>query len=123
MKKYLTSFLYTITIFLIGSLISSILYYFNITNDKLNTIFLYMTGILGIFIGSINISKTLKYKGIINGLIYFVIWFIIMIFLSFVLFKINISSKNIIYYTVLLAFSLIGGIIGKNLAEEKDVNI
>ena len=120
--KVLSSYLYTIGIILIGSLITSVLYYFNITSDKLNMIFLYAVSILAIFIGSIKISKNLKYKGIINGIIYFLSWFIIMIFLSLVVFKNNFTFKNLIYYVVLIVFSIFGGILGKNIENEKDVN-
>ena len=120
--KYLYSFLYTLGIILIGSLITSILYYFNITTDKLNMIFLYSVSLLAIFVGSIKISKNLKYKGIINGIIYFIPWFIIMIFFSLLIFKNSFGIKNLIYYIVLLLFSIMGGILGKNMQEEKDVN-
>ncbi len=118
MKKYLFPILYTVGITLIGGLITSILYYFNITSDKLNNIFLYVISILGIFIGAIKISINLNYKGIVSGVLYFLFWFIIMLFLSLVFFKTNFSLKNIIYYLVLLVFSIFGGIIGKNMQEE-----
>lgn len=118
MKKYLNLIMYPIMIILIGVLISSILYYFNITTDKLNCIFLLITMVLAIFIGSIKFSKTVNYKGIINGLIYFIIWFIIMMILSLIFIRNNFTYKNIIYYIILLVFSIIGGILGKNLKEE-----
>lgn len=85
-------------------------------------IFIYVTSILALFIGSIKFSKNIKYKGIINGLIYFIIWFIIMLFFSLVIFKTNYTLKNLVYYIVLLIFSIIGGILGKNLQEETVTN-
>ncbi len=118
MKKYLFPMLYTIGIILIGGLITSALYYFNITSDKLNNIFLYVISMLGIFVGAVKISKELKYKGIVSGGLYFLFWIIIMLFLSLVFFKTTLSFKNIIYYLVLLVFSLLGGILGKNMQEE-----
>ena len=86
MKKYLIPIGYSLGIILIGTLISSILYYFNITTDKLNKIFLYSISILSIFIGSLKLGK------------------------------------NLIYYLVLLVFSLLGGILGKNMNEEADIS-
>mgnify|MGYP000005437820 FL=1 len=120
MKKYFLAFLYSFAILLIGSFITSILYYFNITGDKFNNILLYFISISSIFIGSTYFSKNMKYKGIINGIIYFLIWFIIMLFLSLVIFKAHFGIKNIIYYIVLLMFSLIAGILGKNLDDKND---
>lgn len=122
-KKYLIPILYTLMIILIGSFLSSVLYYFNITSDKINNILLYLISIVGIFTGSIFFSKEIKYKGIINGLIYFVGWFTIMLLSSLIIFKITFKINSLIYYSVILIFSMLGGIIGKNLKEENDGNI
>lgn len=118
MKKYIFPILYTIGVCLLGCLISSILYYFNITTDKLNTIFLYTISILSILIGSIKLSSNLKYKGIVTGSFYFLFWFLIIIFFSFIIFKITFSYKIIIYYLIIYIFSILGGILGKNMQEK-----
>ena len=120
MKKHFLAILYSFTSLLIGSFIVSILYYFNITSDKLNNILLYFISISSIFIGSTYFSKNMKYKGLINGIIYFLIWFIIMLFLSLFIFKTHFGIKNIIYYIILLIFSLIAGVLGKNLEDKSD---
>lgn len=122
MKKYIFPVLYSLCIMLVGTLISSILYYFNVTSDKLNTILLYCISILAIFIGALKLAKEVKYKGIVTGLIYFTCFFVAMVFLSLIIFKVNLGIKNIIYYLILLIFSLLGGILGKNLNEKTDVN-
>ncbi len=120
MKKHIGAFLYSFTSLLIGSFIVSILYYFNITSDKFNNILLYFISISSIFIGSTYFSKNMKYKGLVNGIIYFLIWFIIMLFLSLIIFKTHFGIKNIIYYIILLIFSLIAGVLGKNLEDKSD---
>lgn len=122
MKKYLVPILYTLGIMLLGSFISSILYYFNITSDKFNTILLYLISIVAIFVGALKSGKSFDQKGIITGLIYFTIWLIIMILISLIFFKVDFGIKNIIYYAILLIFSMLGGIIGKNTKEETDAN-
>ncbi len=122
MKKYLVPILYTLGIMLLGSFISSILYYFNITSDKFNTILLYLISIVAIFVGALKLGKSFDQKGIITGLIYFTIWLIIMILISLIFFKVDFGIKNIIYYAILLIFSMLGGIIGKNTKEETDAN-
>lgn len=122
MKKYVFPMLYSFGIMLIGTLISSILYYFNITSDKLNTIILYLISIISLFVGSLKLGKNFKQKGIISGLIFFTIWLVIMIFISIIIFKTNFILKNIIYYMILLIFSILGGILGKNAQEETDIN-
>ena len=122
MKKYIIPVCYSLCIIIVGTLISSILYYFSITTDKLNTIFLYCIGILSIFVGSLKLAKNLKHKGIITGLVYFTGFLMLMVFLTLFIFKIRIGAKNLIYYLVLLVFSLLGGILGKNMNEEADIS-
>lgn len=122
MKKYIFPVLYSLGIILIGTLLSSTLYYFNITSDKVNTIILYLISIVAIFVGAFKLGKNLKQKGLITGLIYFAICFIIMLLLSLIAFKVSVGTKNIIYYLILLIFSMLGSVLGKNAQEETDIN-
>lgn len=123
MKKYLFPILISVGIVLIGALFSSILYYFNITTDKINAILLYLISISSIFIGSLSLAKNLKHKGIITGSIYFIGCFAVACFLSLIIFKTSFNASNIIFYIILLVFSILGGIIGKNMQEQNDVNV
>lgn len=120
MKKYLTPILYTLAFLVIGTFFTSILYYFNITSDKVNQILIYLIAIIAMFIGSIIFAKNNKYKGIISGLLYFVGWFVIMLIMSLLVFKSSFKISSLIYYGVLMIFSVLGGIIGKNYQEEND---
>lgn len=67
MKNKIFPFIYGIGIILIGALLTSILYYFNVTTDKLNSIFLYSVSILSFFVGSLKLGKELKYKGLVTA--------------------------------------------------------
>lgn len=120
MKKYLTPILYTLAFLVIGTFFTSILYYFNITSDKVNQILIYLIAIIAMFVGSILFAKNNKYKGIISGLLYFVGWFVIMLIMSLLVFKSSFKISGLIYYGVLMIFSVLGGIIGKNYQEEND---
>lgn len=120
MKKYLMPILYTLAFLVIGTFFTSILYYFNITSDKVNQILIYLIAIIAMFVGSIIFAKNNKYKGIISGLLYFVGWFVIMLIMSLLVFKSSFKISSLIYYGVLMIFSVLGGIIGKNYQEEND---
>ena len=122
MKKYLFPIIYSVSIILVGGLISTVLYYFDITSTKVNNIFLYATAILSLFVGSLKLAKELNYKGFITGLLYFLFWFIIMLFLSLVIFKASFTLKSLIYYVVILLFSMLGGVLGKNMQEETEAS-
>ncbi|MEE0699888.1 MAG: TIGR04086 family membrane protein [Bacilli bacterium] len=122
MKKYLFPILYTLGILLVGSLLTSVLYYFNITSDKTNTCLLYLVSIVAIFTGSLLLGKQTNQKGIVSGIIYFAGWFLIMIIMSLLIFKAKINLSSFVYFLVLSAFSMLGGVIGKNNKEEADVS-
>lgn len=121
MKKYLFPALISIGIILVGSLITSILYYFNITSDKINDILIYLIAITSLFTGSFCLGKNLKYKGIVSGIIYFIVFFITSIIISLLIFDFSFKASSLIFYLVLLIFSALGGIIGKNSQKENDV--
>lgn len=118
MKKYIVPFLYSLSIILISAFLVSIFNYFNIISDKINSILLYIISIISIFIGSYKFTNSIKKRGIICGLIYFGIWFLISIIFMLLIFKANIKANYFVYYTVLLISSILGGIIGKNKKTE-----
>lgn len=120
MKKYFFPFFYTLLIILLGALFSSILYYFDIIGDKLNTIILYLISIIAIFTGALMLCRKIKQKGIIGGAIYFGILFVIINIISLIIFKSKFSFNSFIYYFILLIFSIMGGVIGKNSQIEID---
>ena len=118
-KKIVKSILYTILITLISLVFTSILYYFNITNDKINSILIYLTSIASMFTGSLILSKHIKKRGITCGTLYFTGWFLLLILLSLI-FKADFNLSMFIYFIVLLLFSILGGIIGKSFIEENE---
>lgn len=79
---------------------------------------LYLISIIGFFIGSLKFSKESNLKGIINGLVYFTPMFLLMLILSLTIFKTKVNLNSTIYYFILLIFSTLGAIIGKNMKEE-----
>ncbi len=123
MKKYLYPVIYTVATITIGTFLLTILYFFNITSDKVNSILTYLVGIIAIFIGSFKLGSILKQKGIISGLIYFFLFFVVMFLTSLLIFNSKLGFNSFIYYIVLLLFSIFGGILGKNKQEEEaDIN-
>ena len=106
--------MYTFLIVVLGLIPISILYYYNVIDDNITNILLWIIFGIAIFIGSYKISTNMKYKGIINGLIYFVI-LMLLISIASIFIKVRFNYKIMIYYLVLAIFSIMGGIIGKNL--------
>lgn len=117
MKNKLIPYLYTISIILIGSIIISLLYYFNITSEKINKLLIYAISSISIFIGAFKMGIISNKKGLITGILYYLVWFIISFLITIIFLK-NISITSFIYYLLLLIFSMIGSIIGKNKKKE-----
>lgn len=117
-KKYFYIIFLPILIILISTFIISILNYFNIISLKLNEIFLYLTSIISLFIGSFNYAKIKKQKALISGIIYFIFYFLVII-ISNVINK-SFTINTFIYILMLLLFSIFASIFGKNIKESKE---
>ena len=101
-------------VLLIYLLLISIIYYFEILNYKVINIISYILVILLFLILGIKVSKKIKSKGYLNGFIAGLTNISIFILLSIIFNKISLNS--VIYYSILILSSVIGGIIG---AQEK----
>ena len=117
MKKYIISLLCTIISLLFLTLILSILYYFNIVDDKFKNIFIYLISVASIFIGANKYGKNSNKKFYINGIIYYLPFLLISIFLSIFIFK-NFKVHSLIYNLMLLISSIIANLFNKK--EKKD---
>lgn len=107
-------FIFIIIVTLITSLI-------NLTG--LNSVFIsklsiILTAISFFFISGYASHKE-KEKGYIIGIKLGVIFVILLIFTNLVIFKSNMSIDRVIYYTILIASSILGGSFGKNLKIKK----
>ena len=112
MINYLKSMIYTISAILIGTIIITILNYFNILNGIPLKIIMLLIPIVGIFIGSFMIGKISNKKGYIEGLKYGGIWIFLLLIINLIIKNFNITS--IVYYIILLLISIASGILGIN---------
>ncbi|MEG1305653.1 MAG: TIGR04086 family membrane protein [Bacilli bacterium] len=113
-KIYIKTILLSIPITLIYLLMFTSLHYFGIMPyNVLKILSLIFTIIIFILMG-INVSRTIRNKGYINGIIVGVIYVIILILLSLIL-RENLTIKSLVYYVVLIASSTVGGIAGINI--------
>lgn len=112
MINYLKSMIYTLSIILIGTVIVTLLNYFNIISGILVKIITLIIPILGIFIGSFLIGKKSTQKGYIEGLKYGIFWILILLIINLI--TKNFSLTSIIYYITLLLTSALAGVLGIN---------
>lgn len=112
--KYLKSLLYILVPVIVLSIITSILYYFNILNSKgVNYINLIMIA-LSMLLGGIYIGTKADKKGWLEGIKVGLEVIVILFIVSFLAFDKGMNIKTLIYYFILVASSTLGGMIGIN---------
>lgn len=93
--------------FLIYSLILTILYYFNIIDEKVCNYLRFIGFIVILYFNSNNLSRKLNKNCLLNGLI-IGISIIILFIITTLIMKQDIGIKSFIYYLLILGVSLLG---------------
>lgn len=89
----------------------TILYYFNLINEKTFSILKLVILLLSIFINTFILGRNTKKKSYIEGIIYGSILITILLILTILLSKVQI--KLLIFYPIILITSILGSMIGK----------
>ncbi len=110
-KKYLKSVLGAFIIIIVSMFLVALLHYFNIINNLFVNIFKLLVIFSSLFYSGFVMGKNSKKMGYIAGLQSGVIIDLILIIYSLIV-RNGFSIKSIIFYIILLAISIIGGMIG-----------
>ena len=108
------SLLINISILLILLLITTLLSYINIINNKTLSIILLIIPILSTFISNLYIGKNSIKKGYIEGIKNGVIFIFILLLLNISLYRVF-TLKLIIYYLIFIISAILGSMIGINI--------
>lgn len=109
--KYLKTLLFEMILYISLTLIATILYYFNITSDKLNSIIKIVIFVIVFILSGINISKRSNKKYYLEGLKISGINILLFTIIS-IIFKSGFNLKQIIYYLLIILITTFGSIIG-----------
>ena len=109
--SYIKAIFFNVLELFILLFIITILYYFNLINEKTFSILKLIIILFSIFINSFILGKNTKKKRYIEGIIYGIILITILLLLTIILSKIKI--KLLIFYPLILITSILGSIIGK----------
>lgn len=112
LKKILNSLMWFFIILLCGTLIITILNYFNIMNNKIIFVVKLILPMIAMFISSYRLGKVSDKKGYLEGLKFGGI--IIFVFMILVILLDKLEIKSIIYYGILLLTSIMSSMIGIN---------
>lgn len=115
--KYIKTIIFEFILLLILTIISSILYYFNLINSNIYSIlkiinFIIVFSLSGIYIAS-NSNKKYYIEGIKISIINFLLFTIISLIIN------NFNIKNITYYLLISFIIIISSIIFGNLKKNK----
>ena len=116
--KYLKTIIFEFIVLLSLLLINTCLYYFNIISDNTNNIFEIFIFIITFILTGIYISRRCNNKNYLEGLKISGINIILFLLLS-LLFRYKLNIKIIIYYLLIIIFTVIGSLIGKFLKKKK----
>lgn len=112
LKKILNPLLSFFIIILVGTLVLTLINYFNLLNSKIISILKLILPIGAIFTSSYKLGKISEQKGYLEGLKLGSI--IILIFTLLVIILDKFSLKSLIYYLILLLTSILSSMIGIN---------
>lgn len=117
--KYIKTIIFFISLVLILNLLTSILYYFNLTNSNSNHILKILNFIIIYLSTGLYIGKRSKSKNLVEGLKISSI--IILLSISFILIipSTKFTLSTFIFYTLLTLLIIIGSKIGVNLRKQK----
>lgn len=121
-KKYLFHFLFTTIIFIIFFVLLTTLYHFNIISNNIYQIGKLLILLFLVLISSIILGKKASNRGYLEGLklgIFVITLFFIMILLT----NSEIKIRLILYDTIILITSILGGMIGINKKINKQNNL
>lgn len=120
LKKLLKAMVFTIVLFLVFSLIVTVLNYFDIINYSTTAILKLIVPLLAIFFGGFIMGRGTFKNGWLEGLKFGFIISIISIIMA-IIFK-DYETKVLIFELILIGVSVFGSMIGINSVKEKKYN-
>lgn len=113
------SLLFIIGSFIILTFLMTTLNYFNLFSSGLVSVFKIIIPIFSLFLGGSIIGKKSSKKGWLEGLKLSLIFTIILILFNLLGLRNKIEFKNILYYIIIIASCMFGGMLGINKTDTK----
>ncbi len=116
--KYLKSLLYVFTPILILSIITTVLYYFDLLNKNIFNWIILIIPIISLFIGGTYLGTNTLNRGYLEGIKLGSIIVATFLLVSILAFNISFSFKQFIYYLIIIISSTLGSMFGINKKKE-----
>jgi len=111
-KKMINCMMWFFIILIVGTLIITLINYFNVMNGNIVSIMKFILPMISMIVSSYRLGKMSDKKGYLEGLKFGTI--IIFIFMILVIILDKLNWKSILYYGILLLTSIMGSMIGIN---------
>ena len=116
--KYLKTLIFEFIILISMLIITTILYYFNITGSSINNIFNILVFIITFILSGIYIGRRSNKRFYLEGIKISGINIFIFIIISLI-FKLGFDYRNILYYLLIIILTTFGSILGSLLKIKK----
>ena len=116
--EYLKYFSLFFLIIIIIAIITALINLTGINSNTINKLSIILTALSFFFITCLASNNT-KQKGFILGLKLGISFVILLVLINLIVFKSNFNIDRLIYYTILILSSILGGAIGKNIKFKK----
>ena len=113
MKKILNSLMWFFIFLFIGTLVVTLINYFNIFNGNIILIIRFIIPMIGMIISGYRLGKSSDKKGYLEGIKLGSIIILIFMFLVIILDKFEV--KSVFYYLILLLTSIVSSMVGINM--------
>ena len=100
---------------LIMTLLTTLLYYFDVISTNVGSIFNIITPILFILIGTIYLGIKTEKKGWLAGIKYSLLFLILISLINIIFYHKDYQLINILYYLIIIMTSILGSMIGINI--------
>lgn len=111
-KLYLKYLGFSFIILLLGLLLISTLYYFDIISSTFTTYFRFIYFLLVIFITSYKLGKITEKNGYLTGIKIGLLYILVFALLGVIVFSPKIHLRVLIYYLIIILTAILGSIIG-----------
>lgn len=116
LKEYFKSLMISYIVALIMLCLSAVTFAYTSINDSLLLVFVFVIVVISNLIGSTMLNRKIKKRGLVTGIAFSLIYFLILYFISIIFYTgFFFNQTLLIYLAITLISGAIGGIIGVNI--------
>ena len=113
-KKIVKGVLLSLAISIFLTLLLSVVVFFADLSDRTVSTLILLVSALSVFLGAIILSKNIASRGLLNGLLLAILYFLVLFAVSSLSGDVAIDRNNILRFISVLAGGMLGGILGIN---------